>query len=110
MLLRNRSEAQLAINHSFTILWRKATPRKPQVMLLVVMQANGSTCMSSVENGEWQGKNVRTEEIKQRLSKCVFAAFRAMTYNLGVCGRQLRKSCPNTLIARELDQITSSMK
>jgi len=90
-------------------LWRKVTRKRLQALCVPcqVVQTSGLTCMSSVETGEWRGKNAKIEEIKPGWSKRLFTAY---LMKLIFCNRQLRKTCPNSLIARELDQIASSMK
>ena len=64
-----------------------------------------------VECGDWRmaGKECKDRGDKAKME---YVSLHRISYkdSLPVCNRQLRKSCPNSLIARELDQISSSMK
>ena len=68
--------------------------------------------MWSAGNGGWLGRNVRRRDIKRSWSEWCYIycvqSWGADEVYLGVCS-QLRRTCPNSLIARELDQLAASM-
>lgn len=67
--------------------------------------------MLNAANGEWPRKSVRIKEIKQGWSKsCFFSRWQKATDESWISTRRLKKSCPNSLIAREIEQIAGTMK
>jgi hypothetical protein len=72
MLSRSQNAVQSDMSLSFDISLKKVTPRKLSHMWLAVMRTSGSTCTSSVANGEWQARNARRGATRRRWSKIVF--------------------------------------
>jgi hypothetical protein len=76
-------------------------------MLSAAIRQNVPTYTSNAESGVWRGRNARNAEISPSLSEYSQISLRISdSFSL----RAIRQKCPNSLIAREFDQILTSMK
>lgn len=96
------------MKHLCGISLRKGIARKPSTMSLVVTHTSVWISMWNAESGGWLQRNAKIEAIRQRWSECLHSSKFDLRANMII--RQLRKSCPNSLLARELDQMAASMK
>lgn len=94
------------------VTWlRRGIRRKLSHLLHVVTHQNGSICMLTAGIGEWPVRNARNGEIKRNWSAWSSIALDTIVTLIDMnSDRQLRQACPNSMIARELDQVFSTMK